>query len=263
MPEWKMTAAFSNHTELKRTSRCEKHGTYEEIGTTVSMLSRTIWYGCNRCGTELRAAEESRRTTEFERNRQHRVEQRLKIAGIPRRFVDRNFQGFLADTREKLFALKVASDFAANFAENSKDGSSLIFSGRHGTGKTHLAVAVGLAVMVQSTVIYVNALDLIRMVRDTWRRDSPLTELNVLDDLSSVGLLIVDEVGVQYGTESEKVILFDVINRRYRDSKPMILLTNLNRDGMKDFLGERSFDRLREISTWVVFDWASYRGANR
>ncbi|RQR98587.1 ATP-binding protein [Burkholderia sp. Bp8991] len=258
-----MAATFSKYTELKRTSRCEKHGAYEEIGTMLSILNRTIWYGCNRCGTELRTAEESRRSAEFERNRQHRIEQRLKIAGIPRRFIDRNFHSFFADTKEKLFALKIASDFAANFAENSNDGNSLIFSGRHGTGKTHLAVAVGLAVMVHSTVIYVNALDLIRMVRDTWRRGSPLTELDVLNDLSSVGLLIVDEVGVQYGTEGEKVILFDVINRRYRDSKPMILLTNLNRDGMKDFLGDRSFDRLREIGTWVIFDWTSYRGANR
>jgi DNA replication protein DnaC len=75
-----------------------------------------------------------------------------------------------------------------------------------------------------------------------------------------IGLLIIDEVGVQYGTEGEQVIMFDIINRRYRDAMPTILITNLGKEGFKKYLGERSFDRLRENGIWVPFDWESHRG---
>lgn len=94
-----------------------------------------------------------------------------------------------------------------------------------------------MAVMNTGTSLYLNALDLVRMVRDTWRRDSEMTESAVLQELSTVSLLVIDEIGVQYGTEGEQVILFDVLNRRYRDLMPTILLTNLGAKGMKEFLG--------------------------
>jgi DNA replication protein DnaC len=32
---------------------------------------------------------------------------------------------------------------------------------------------------------------------------------------------------------------------------------------MKEFLGERSFDRLREGGIWVAFDWESHRGSRK
>src|SRR5260364_148967 len=59
---------------------------------------------------------------------------------------------------------------------------------------------------------------------------------------------------------ASRSFLFDVLNRRYRDMRPTILLTNLGKAGMKAFLGARSFDRLREGGIWVPFDWESYRG---
>ena len=78
--------------------------------------------------------------------------------------------------------------------------------------------------------------------------------------LTDVGLLVLDEVGAQYGTEGEQVILFDIINRRYQDMRPMILLTNQGKAGFQSFLGDRAFDRLREAGKWVPFDWESHRG---
>ena len=102
-------------------------------------------------------------------------------------------------------------------------------------------------------------MDLIRAVRDTWRRDSEKTETQVLSYLERLDLLVIDEVGVQYGTDGEITILFDVLDRRYREVRPTILLTNQDKDGFKKFIGERTFDRLSETCRWVPFDWASFR----
>lgn len=249
---------------MTRESQCEKHGAFVENGKTLPIGNkRTIWSGCPVCGAEARAAEQERERVNAEHERQARVEQRLSRAGIPRRFRDRSFENFIADTDPKREAVRIVREFAETFDEHYRAGTSVILSGMPGTGKSHLAIAAALAIMQRYTALYLNAMDLVRMVRDTWRRDSELTESEVLGDLSTVGLLVIDEVGMQYGTEGEQVILFDVINRRYRDLRPTILLTNLGAKGMKEFLGERSFDRLREGGIWVAFDWESFRGAKK
>ena len=64
---------------------------------------------------------------------------------------------------------------------------------------------------------------------------------------------------MQRGTEDEQVILFDVLNRRYRENKPTILLTNLGGKGLTEFLGPRIIDRLKEKAVFVPFRWDSYR----
>jgi DNA replication protein DnaC len=259
-----MQTAPSENKNLTRAGQCEKHGAFEETGLTLPFGSRrTIWSGCPQCAAEAREVEEKRRQAEEEQQRQLRMEQRLSTSGIPLRFRDRAFESFVADTEPKRKALEIASQFAEKFDEHFRDGTTVIFSGPPGTGKSHLAIASAMAVMSTGTVLYLNALDLVRMVRDTWRRDSEMTESAVLTELSTVSLLVIDEIGVQYGTEGEQVILFDVLNRRYRDLMPTILLTNLGKAGMKEFLGDRSFDRLREGGIWVTFDWESHRGSKR
>jgi DNA replication protein DnaC len=74
-----------------------------------------------------------------------------------------------------------------------------------------------------------------------------------------VPLLVLDEIGVQYGTDGEQTIIFDILDRRYRDMRPSVLLTNQDKAGLKTFIGERAYDRLTETCRWVPFDWPSYR----
>ncbi|MBK5571777.1 ATP-binding protein [Ensifer sp. SSB1] len=253
-----MTAAFKVDKGT-RPGTCEKHGAFEEQG--VSYFGRPmIWHGCPECGRARADAELAVENEKAERERQAKLETRLQQAGIPMRFRDRTLDSFDAETDGQRIALRKARQFVEDFARHQAAGTTVVFMGAPGTGKSHLAIAIAQAVMVQTTVLYANALDMIRMVRDTWRRDSKMSEREVLEMLGSVGLLVIDEVGVQYGTDGEQVIMFDVINRRYRDLHPTILLSNLDRDGLRAYLGERSFDRLREGGIVVPFDWESYRG---
>jgi DNA replication protein DnaC len=106
-------------------------------------------------------------------------------------------------------------------------------------------------------------MDLIRSVRETWRRDCEKTETQVLNYLQYLDLLVIDEVGVQYGTDGEQTVIFDVLDRRYREMRPTVILTNQDKDGFKGFVGDRTFDRLAETARWVPFDWQSYRPTAR
>ena len=68
----------------------------------------------------------------------------------------------------------------------------------------------------------------------------------MLSVYTGVDLLIVDEVGVKAGTENEKQIIFNVLNERYNNVLPTVLISNLRENEVKTYLGERVWDRLKE-----------------
>lgn len=243
-----------------RQAECPEHGAFESKGITLPFAERRVWTQCPVCEKQRTEREAAEKRAEEELRRQRILESRLDRAGIPLRFRGKTLDSFVAETAEQCHALEVARRFVADFGRHMEQGSTAVFSGMPGTGKSHLAIAIAQAVMGSTTVLYAGALDVVRMIRATWSRDSEQSERAVLDMLGSVGLLVMDEVGVQYGTDAEKVLLFDVINRRYQDMMPTILLTNLDATGLREYLGDRAFDRIREVGVWVPFAWRSHRG---
>lgn len=244
----------------ERHETCVKHGEYQS--RAIVILGKPMaWTQCPDCSAEQHETEEQARVREREIGRQRMIESRLNRAGIPLRFRSRSFDNFEAKTSGQVVALAASREYADEFPQRYAAGATMVFSGLPGTGKSHLAIAVCMAVMERGyTAMYINALDAIRMVRSTWGKHSEQSEREVMNQLAGIDLLVVDEVGAQYGTEGEQVILFDIINRRYQDQRPMILLTNQGKDGFKSYLGDRAFDRLREAGKWVAFDWRSWRG---
>lgn len=238
----------------------EREGVCPDHGQFVSrnLFRGRVWSKCPAC-EEVGAAKHA----EAERIRMAReAEQRhaamLHQARIPTRFIGRTFESFVAADEAQRHALTTMQQFVARFDANSRKGAGLILSGLPGTGKSHL-VAAALQALFPRDVAYMTCMDLIRGVRDTWRRDSERSETQVLKYLECLDLLAIDEVGVQYGTDGEQTILFDVLDRRYREVRPTIILTNQDKAGLKKFIGERAYDRLTETCVWVPFDWPSYR----
>jgi DNA replication protein DnaC len=110
------------------------------------------------------------------------------------------------------------------------------------------------------SVLFTTVMRAIRRVKDTWNRENTESETQAIAALVFPNLLILDEVGVQFGSDTEKLILFDVLNERYERRRPTLLLSNLALDEVKVYLGERVFDRMREDGGEVItFTWESHR----
>lgn len=240
-----------------RDGHCPEHGAFVSRN-----IFAKVWSKCPACSAAEAAAAQAEASERAARAADERHRDAIAQARIPARFVGRTFANFVADSDAKTHALTVARDFSERFEHHAKRGTWLVFSGLPGTGKSHLAAAI-LQASITRHVRYMTCMDLIRTVRETWRRDSEKSESQVLAYLAGLDLLAIDEVGMQYGTDGEQTILFDVLDRRYRDMKPTILLTNQNKEGLKTFLGERTHDRLREVGRWVAFEWESYRPQSR
>lgn len=247
-----------NNPPLEKTAICEKHGDYTQKCFYLD------WTGCDSCLTErdedLRIQAERRK----KEDESIRWAAKLKESGMPERFASQSLSTYFVDKQNanQVRIYEFCCDYAANFSEIKKTGRSFLMLGKVGTGKTHLSVGIALQIMRNGhSAVFTSASKMLRAIKDTYRKDSDYSESDVIKKYTSCGLLIVDEVGVQRGSEYEKDMLFDVINERYESIKPTIILSNLAIDEVKQFLGERVFDRLRENGGKAfLFDWQSMRG---
>jgi DNA replication protein DnaC len=246
---------------VRRASVCALHGEHQELGGSISGRQDALrWFGCSACNKQARDIEEAQALAVTEAARQLRIEAKLNTAGIPLAFRGRTFDNFIVESADMQAALDVTRSFAAEFwTKHAPVGSFLVLGGVTGTGKSHLALAIAQQVMLRGTAAYMDAMELIRRVRGTWRRGSDKSEEEMYQLLGDIDLLIIDEVGVQRGSDDEQMILFDIFNRRYRDNRPTILLTNLDGKAFVDFMGPRIMSRLAERAKYVTFQWQDWR----
>jgi len=243
--------------DFGRQQVCPAHGDF-----VSKPLFGRIWSRCPSCQDDARKQSEAEEARKAQEARAARVRAAVREAGIPIRFSDASFSGFTADTEGKQRVLKAVQDYARVFDEHLVSGKGLVFMGGVGTGKTYLACAL-LRACAPRPVLYVSVSDLIKRLRDTWRRDAEYSERSVLTSLAEADLLVVDEVGVQHGTDAARMHLFEVIDARYRTKKPTIMATNCPAAEFTEYLGERVTDRLRETCRVLTFDWASARQSKR
>ena len=251
-------ASMTNGLQASRTEQCPTHGPYE----SKNVWGR-IWTKCPTCSQEEAAKERAIAEAAERKRKQDQWQERMGESGIPERFRDRALGKFIAETPEQKAALDFATAYADGFADVLKTGRCAIFVGKPGTGKTHLAAGIGLRLMHrdQRIVLFTTVMRAIRRIKDTWGKAATESEGQAIAALVAPDLLILDEVGVQFGSDTEKLILFDVLNERYEKRKPTLLLSNLAMEEVKAYLGERIFDRLREDGGQAIpFDWESHRG---
>lgn len=240
---------------------CQKHGVWE-----VSMLKSVAKFA--RCPTCMQIASEADAARETQRFRDEfdaaNKSRRLKATGIPKRFLSANLTDYSAGTPKQKKTLETCRRYAERFNEISENGTSLVLLGKPGCGKTHLACAIvqHVAMNLNKTAVYVDIITMIREVRSTFGKESERTEDDVIEFYATRDLLAIDEVGVQLGSDFEKMIFQDVIDRRYREMLPTIVISNLNVEDLKNVVGDRAVDRLKDNGGALVsFDWASHRGA--
>lgn len=245
-------------TEQHEIKLCADHGAYTATGR--ELLGKVLWTYCPQCVADR--AEKQRKMDEDQER--YKFEQRVKDSEIPERFKDRTLASYQATSEGQKKALAFCEDYASSFSTIRKTGRSAIFLGKPGTGKTHLAIGIGLEVLrqKQGLVMFTSASRLLRRIKDSYRKGSHESEREAYAVFTTCELLIIDEIGIQFGTEYEKNTLFDVINERYENLRPTILLSNLAMDEVKGYLGDRTFDRMRENGGQAIaFTWGSHRGA--
>ena len=131
---------------------------------------------------------------------------------------------------------------------NLDGGRGLWFTGDVGTGKTTLAMLVSRAALDAGHSVAIYSLPrLLAEIRKTFDEDADRSYLGLLERLTSVDLLHIDDVGAERTSEWVLEQLYAIVNARYEDERAMVITTNLDHAELRDQIGERTVSRLIEI----------------
>lgn len=151
--------------------------------------------------------------------------------------------------------VKKAYRAAWKIAEGEGDFIWLILYGGVGNGKTHLLNAIANRVMERGLsvklVMMADLLSELRMAIETKETDFKVKVLK------EVPYLLIDELGLEYGTDWEKGKIEELLAARWNNGRFTVVATNRDIEELPPRLKSRFQDR--HLSRWVKNEAADYR----
>ena len=157
--------------------------------------------------------------------------------------------------------MEYAKCYVENWPDMRKNGHGLLLWGGVGTGKSYMAACIANALLEQEVrVLKTNFATIINGIFSAYDKN------DYIDYICGYDLLIIDDLGVESHSEYRMEGLFNVIDRRVRSGKPMIITTNLTMkemDETQDLNEARIYDRIRAVCQPVQVKGESQRKVQR
>jgi DNA replication protein DnaC len=128
--------------------------------------------------------------------------------------------------------------YVRNIDARLQEGRGLWLTGDVGTGKTSLAMIVSKAALDAGHSVAIYSLPrLLNLIRDEIGAENSL--LDLLDSLSSVDLLHIDDLGAQHTTPWRLEQLYSIVDARYQAQRAIVATTHLMPDELAEQMGRR------------------------
>jgi DNA replication protein DnaC len=175
---------------------------------------------------------------------------------------DMQFENFDLRKEEKLEVaihrnLQNAYNAALKFAK--KPAGWLVFTGPHGSGKTHLAAAIGnYRSNLGDQVIFASVPEMLDELRATFSPESTIRLDKRFEEFKTAGLLILDDLGIQSSTPWAREKLHQLLDFRYYSRLPTVMTTATPIEQIDPRLQSRMLDMSR--CTIFAITAPDYRG---
>lgn len=217
------------------------------------------FFGRDRRPKECDCQRKRRETLEAaDREHRHREEvERLKRKG----FTDPAMREWTFENDNgKCPQMRMAYSYVELWEQMKAENHGLILWGKVGTGKSYFAGCIANALMERE--ISVRMTNFAAILNDLAASYKDRNEY--INCLCSFPLLILDDFGMERGTEYGLEQVYNVIDSRYRSRKPLIVTTNLTLEGLQnpeDTPHARIYDRITEMCRPICFTGENIRKA--
>lgn len=159
-----------------------------------------------------------------------RAERLLKHAGIPKRYehcILDSFEIYNRADQSLARAHIMARNFVAGYPV-STEGRGLLLTGSMGVGKTHLAVGILQALILERGVqgLFCDYRELLKRIQESYNPRVETTELQILAPVFEAEVLVLDELGAQKPTDWVWDTVALILNTRYNDKRTTLITTN-------------------------------------
>lgn len=165
-----------------------------------------------------------------------------------------------ANDNGKCPQMKHARFYVENWQTMQEENIGYLLWGGVGTGKSYFAGCIANALMEQEVAIRMTNFALI--LNDLTASFEGRNEY--ISRLCRAPLLILDDFGMERGTEYGLEQVYNVIDSRYRSRRPLIVTTNLSLHDLQhpqDTAHARIYDRLLEMCAPIRFSGENFRKA--
>lgn len=130
---------------------------------------------------------------------------------------------------------------------------NLLFYGSTGLGKTFLCNCIAKEILnAENTVMYVTAPNLFKTIENNrFNKTDENLNLEYIDDILSVDLLIIDDLGTEFSTILSAAEFFNIINSRMLSKKSVIISTNLKPQNLIEQYSDRVVSRI--LGSYATF----------
>jgi DNA replication protein DnaC len=249
---------------------CEKHG--EFTNKKFMHGDKEWWAGCPKCALDQARqvslacdSNDAAARAAVQRKKQVEIDASLGLGDLPKRYLKLNFEDLKITAatehqQNQQIIFEVCKEYISDFKSNKEIGYNLVLAGNIGTGKTQIATIIAREVINQGySVGFIELYNLLAKVKSAYSKTNDLSENQIIEQYASKDLLIIDEAKVEFNSDTERKIIMNLFNERYKRELPTIITTNLNKSQLKEMLTDRVVDRLAQNLSWLDFTWESYR----
>jgi DNA replication protein DnaC len=192
--------------------------------------------------------EEVARPCECREERLRRARSRGIASVIPAKYRGVSFERPPVTEIEPM-VVRVIRSFTEDLEANLEAGRGLWLMGDTGTGKTTLAMLVSKAALAAGRSVAIYSLPkLLARIRRTYDAEPGQDSyLALFEQLTSVDLLHIDDLGAEKRSDWVLEQLYALVNERYEAQRSILVTTNLDEAALEEQIGPRTVSRLVEI----------------
>jgi len=200
---------------------------------TIPQLGFVTWVAPGPCqcsgAKKERAEEEARRKAAWEQEkilaRRKRYAELLRKSRLPKRYSGLFFKDAKI-TEQNRKAFEIARKYIEAFSRGEQS-QSLFITGPVGTGKTYLVSCLVNELLYQGICcLFGNVLNLLGRIKQSYDDATEEDEQAVLQQLKTVPLLVIDDLGKEKVSPWVQQILYDLIDTRYAEERAVVITSN-------------------------------------
>ena len=216
------------------------------------------------CQKEAMEREEQQRQ---QTERMRRIESLRKASLLGEEYMDATFGQTDLYSAEYAAIYARCEKYCQVSAEVLKKGHGIYLFGTAGAGKTHLTACMANELIKQGhPTLFTSMGEVSKAIRNTYNSQSNETEQDFVKRLTSVDFLFIDDFGTErLAKEGQDLWLqekvFDIVNTRYNNRKPMVFTSNYSLNQMigERGLSEKTAERIGQKSAIMELKGEGYR----